>query len=65
MIPPLNFSAGGGTAKSGDASQGLSSSGGDFNVNYGSGVTQGGGMPSWVWMAAVGIAGLLVWKKYQ
>lgn len=41
---------------------------GDFNVVFGKGgsITDTGAasaVPSWVWLAAVGLAAVLVWKK--
>lgn len=38
---------------------------GDFAVNYGAGGSASGGtpgIPSWVWIAAVALAGVYVWK---
>lgn len=67
MIPPLNLSASS-SAKSGDATQGFSSTGGNFSVNYGNGVTQSqgdGGIPAMVWYAAMAIGAIYVWKRYS
>ena len=53
-----NSSSAGST--SGDAGQGGSGTGDDFAINFGSGVTQGGGVPSWVWMGVAAIAALAI-----
>jgi hypothetical protein len=50
-------------ARSGDAVQYGSSIGAPFNVNFGNGVTQGGGVPGWVWVAGLVVAGLWLWKR--
>lgn len=65
MIPPLNFGGGASSSRSGDLMSSFGSDGGTMNINYGNGVSQGGAMPPWVWLAAMGIAGLWAWKKYQ
>ena len=64
-IPPLNLATTASSAgKSGDATQGFGSTSGDFNVNYGNGVSQGGGLPITLIYVIAGIAGLLAWKKF-
>lgn len=68
MIPAGGLSASASSsAKSGDATQGFSSNGGDYSVNYGNGVSQsqGGGVPELVWYVAAGIAALVAWKRYK
>ena len=64
MIPPLSFSASASSsAKSGDATQGLNSNAGEMNINYGSGVSQGGGISPMAIYAALAIAAVYVWKR--
>lgn len=67
MVPMSLSASASSSAKSGDASQGFSSTGGDYSVNYGSGVSQsqGGGLPEMVMYAALGLAVMFIWKKYK
>ena len=55
-----------GQARSGDAMQSNRTDHSGFNVNFGDGVKQGAamGVPSWVWLAAVGVAMAIAWKRY-
>lgn len=53
------------SGKSGNASQGGSATGNGFNVNFGNGVSQGGGVPSFVLVAAAVLAGVWAWKKFS
>ena len=58
-----------GQARSGDAMQSNGTDHSGFNVNFGDGVKQGAessalGVPSWVWLAAVGVAMAIAWKRY-
>ena len=58
-----------GRATSGDAAQNTGTDHSGFNVNFGDGVKQGAessalGVPSWVWLAAVGVAMAVIWKRY-
>jgi len=61
---PMSFSASTSTSsKSGDAQQNSGYSANGFNVNFGSGVSQGGAsLPTWMYIAAA-VAVLLILKK--
>lgn len=66
MIPSFSFSSTS-TAKSGNATQGGSSTGGVFSVNYGNNVSQGGAAGSGAWLAGAVVVGVLlgiVWKRF-
>lgn len=66
-MPSLSTSSSS-SARSGDATQGYASDSSGFNVNFGNGVSQGGGksvVPDFVWYSAIGMAGLLLWKRYK
>jgi hypothetical protein len=65
MMPPLNLNLSApSTATAGsDGYQAGSSIGSPFYVNFGNGVTQGGGMPAWVWLAGAVAVGLWLLKR--
>lgn len=67
-LPPLNLnlkSSNDSTALGGTASMGFNSNAGTMNVNYGSGVSQGGAIPIAVWYLAIAVAGFMLWKNYK
>jgi hypothetical protein len=62
-MPGMGLSVGTSSgATSGDAGQSGSGTGEDFAVNFGHGVSQGGGVSSWVWIAALAAGALFVLK---
>ena len=65
-IPPLQFSStAASSAKSGDAIfGGPETAGGAMNINYGSGVSQSGGVSPLAVYVALAMAGLWLWKRY-
>jgi len=49
---------------SGDAAQFAGYEADDFNVNFGNGVSQGGGLPTWVFLLAA-VVGVYAWKRFS